>query len=653
MGRVHAPWILVLLFLWRTAAADEVEPLTEACVKDVNKVRWRTSFVDFVVKCADVRDKTYAGTPCEGNDIAIAVKTFCTDPLGSPCLVDPAAVSWVVDLDCMDSRRATAITKSSKAEEDAGVGSLQDTVIRGLAAFLVSRAKAEALAAVVRNFRGEVCGGDDPDAKASDDAKIGRRLLPMTCALARATKADTPLAWGTFKAAFEADLLGLPERFTVVIADRIEGPVSPLIRVAGVILSRLMAGLDPLGAVTDALSAQVLPTCGSLTADPKREERAVEMALGMTGRGLQFVAIQDPALRDLDDLAAPIALRALYEMLPADCRATHAAIRSRETLAKVEELAKRVAELKAAFVTVAENARTDLRVTLTTHDERRKRAEDLVTAALALVSRVTDVVAQAIDVGVALGLLPTNDLELVRAKDLLVRVHVVADRITQAMAYARERQYARTFLELLVAAQECGVLEKLPKWFQRYLPFVTEVAAAETSEDVERALEAAAAPVGSYRAKRVEGRSTVSLNAFVGVQGGVEYVRGVAWSADSIQGGVFAPVGVEMAYGVCEGLSLGVFLSLLDLGTLVNFRGEVSDAGNTNVESEPAYTFAQVFAPGGYLTLGMSESWPLTFGLGASLVPQLRRVSDATSSRDAAAFRIGAFLAVDLPIFMF
>jgi hypothetical protein len=111
---------------------------------------------------------------------------------------------------------------------------------------------------------------------------------------------------------------------------------------------------------------------------------------------------------------------------------------------------------------------------------------------------------------------------------------------------------------------------------------------------------------------------------------------------------------------VLEHVHLGLLLSVLDLGAITTFRTGAEPGGNLEGASDttqpvradeaPQVGIGQVFSPGIYATLAPWQASPLVIGVGASLSPRLRQVAQAGVSRDVDVVRVGAFVAVDIPI---
>ncbi len=246
------------------------------------------------------------------------------------------------------------------------------------------------------------------------------------------------------------------------------------------------------------------------------------------------------------------------------------------------------------------------------------------------------------------------------ARTLLVDLRVVLERLSL-------KDYAAALDALLRALPE--ELELPPK-LHGLLSLASELASAESSEEVAAVLEAAAAPAGGWRDKYRQ--RVISLTAFVG--GAVAYDSvtveakgfGDATSADV----AFQPtalVGLQASWPVCSKLHVGGYFSVLDLGNSVSSRleneaatEEVEGEGQTaEVEAKAQLGLAQVLSPGLFLTLGMAAT-PITLGLGAAYKPGLREVrvtkeagGEEVSKTAAGAFQVEAFLALDLALLPF
>lgn len=192
----------------------------------------------------------------------------------------------------------------------------------------------------------------------------------------------------------------------------------------------------------------------------------------------------------------------------------------------------------------------------------------------------------------------------------------------------------------------------------RYGSFMATVATAKNSDEVERAIEAAALPVGSSRIKRVSDFN-VSLNSYAGLFYGVERIQDLdSGSFKPNVFGVTAPIGVAASWGhrflffkTQNEWSTSLFVSLIDLGAVAAFR--FRDDSTAQI---PTIRLRNIFSPGAFLSLGIPKT-PLSFSLGAQVGPNLRKVSvdpdKGNDFSDKIYWRFSTSLAVDIPIFNF
>ena len=189
----------------------------------------------------------------------------------------------------------------------------------------------------------------------------------------------------------------------------------------------------------------------------------------------------------------------------------------------------------------------------------------------------------------------------------------------------------------------------LPEEVKRLLPVFAEVANAKSSDEVARVIDAAAAPVGSYRMKYKN--SMVSLSALVGGGGGTDFILGEEKSGHTRQivFTVSSPVGLHFTGPFELGkykLHGGAMVSLVDFGPLLSF----GFGGDSDVKKDPDVTLEDILAPGFYFTLGVCSKLPVIIGAGAAYVPNLV-VKDGDEEKESAAVRVQAFVGVDVTIF--
>jgi hypothetical protein len=199
-------------------------------------------------------------------------------------------------------------------------------------------------------------------------------------------------------------------------------------------------------------------------------------------------------------------------------------------------------------------------------------------------------------------------------------------------------------------------------WAQvsKWASLLGELAAAKTSADAQAILEAAAAPLGSYREFTKPGLKGF-ISGWAGVNGGVDFVSGEGNRASAF--GLFLPVGFELGGPVAGGpSSLHLLVSIIDIGALATARFD-SNAKSSNMGADgdykldPKQSFTAVFAPGAFLSVGIKD-WPFVVGFGGELLPaNIERfscpmgVAVCETTVNVPTFRLMAVLAMDLTAF--
>lgn len=554
---------------------------------------------------------------CEKHDLA-----FCVDPLTAEALPTDA------DLQALRSCTNSTLAPDSMAIKRApGTGaSWQADAISGLVAFLVERAKAEALASLVDHLEESVC------------AEESATYMPTTCGLLANTEPYTdPVAWGTLKAAFETDLRNLPER--VIEAHTSNDAGEPLI--VAIQAARLIEqGKSPIDVLVGLKTryAQVEPTKDAdqqTAADCKKHP--IPCSLYLFGNAVEILA---PA-EGTDEPGRKLELRIAARLLLA--KGQLVGITPEVITSKLDVTLQTLNAVRDQLVTLSSSVKPASDAIKNSMITKTAAAKAL--ARLAFVDYIK-VAAAALELAPAITMIP--DVQATLASDL-PHLQSAIEHLMLAVGHARAGEYIESFVELQAAMIEAHI--PVADWFSKYGGFIAEVASAKTKEDVQQALESAAAPVGAWRSKRGRGHHALTLNGYVGLEGGYEWLSGES-SKGSNQYGLFAPIGLEASCGFSKTWSIGILLSVLDLGALVDVRTD--DGSSSKVNNTSTIGFRQVFSPGGYLVLGLGGGFPLSVGTGISLTPELRSIDlagDTSMAAKANALRFNVFLAVDITIF--
>ena len=567
--------------------------------------------------CSGIATKNIEG--CAALD---AAKRFCASPLDMamprPSTAELETLVKAPTCPVLPMRAGAPFTASTKA---AGLFDLgwQDALIRGLAAFLVDRAKAEALAAAAERFQRGICGDS-----------TGARIMPLTCAfLGTSDPYKVPISWGAVNATAQKDLYELPLRaleLGIPLRTKDLKDAPELLYAAVDMGERAIAEKQDPVPLLVGLQDKYGAAAGHCGEQP--------MGCGLLGTGIASEVI----LTGYTKAAAaqpnyvPIAIRVIVDQANAAGLVPAGAA----TSLLVADLQRGVPRILSAI----DNAVTQGTTAMS------KKADDIAAYASALTTIPTAMTGTFASL---VGL--TAEQQRPPADAIAIW--------TQLLSAALNKDYVNASVQviLLVKTIEGG---DLPPWTQ-YLPLLAELAQADTPDKVQHVVEQLAAPVGSYRGKRGAGNRMISVNGYLGAQGGPEWLGGGGIpKAPSFQAGVFAPIGLETSWGFGKSSSLGVLLTVIDLGAVVSFRtsSDTTTHGTgtdtVTVAQSPQIGLSQVFSPGLYLVYGIPCT-PLTLGAGGSLSPELRSVTFTSTGAEeqVSVFRLSAFLAVDVTIFPF
>jgi hypothetical protein len=207
--------------------------------------------------------------------------------------------------------------------------------------------------------------------------------------------------------------------------------------------------------------------------------------------------------------------------------------------------------------------------------------------------------------------------------------------------------------ELKNGLKKLSEYKKIRNKFLKYGAFMAAVAKAESSDEVKKAIEAAALPAGSYRIKRTRS-FTISLNSYVGLFGNKERCR---MTEDNTRIkiknlAVTAPIGLAFNIGLTSKekyvSSLSIFASIIDLGAVVRYRFTEEEKGLSEV------TWKDIFAPGAFLIFG-PKNFPVSLGFGVQYGPRLTKVNESgdIETLKNSRIRCGLMIAVDIPLIHF
>ena len=200
--------------------------------------------------------------------------------------------------------------------------------------------------------------------------------------------------------------------------------------------------------------------------------------------------------------------------------------------------------------------------------------------------------------------------------------------------------------------KEIKTLEGVVKNFMYYGGFMVDVLSANSTQEIKGIINKYAAPVGSYRVKR-QSPFSVSLSAYPGLYGGWETTYDRA-DSESFVTGVTAPIGLSLNWGnsffgvKAKGHSFSLYAPIVDIGAAFSYRWSNSEGEGFPEEIK----WQQVLSPGMHAVWGIGNT-PMALMLGAQYTPLLRKITDQNNELQANAWRFGATIAVDIPIFHF
>lgn len=177
--------------------------------------------------------------------------------------------------------------------------------------------------------------------------------------------------------------------------------------------------------------------------------------------------------------------------------------------------------------------------------------------------------------------------------------------------------------------------------FLKYGNFIASIVKAQTPEEVENVIEAAALPTGSYSIKQ---RSSFNfgLNGYIGY----------TWDFNGglYASGVYAPVGLAVSTGLCKGKggALSLFAGLIDVGGIATYR--LKDGNTDNLKQE--VRLESIFSPSAQLTYTIPK-WPLAVCLGYRRTPKLFYSSQTDFMVKDAKNVFNLAVLIDIPIFNF
>jgi hypothetical protein len=477
-------------------------------------------------------------------------------------------------------------------------GSLQSTILSGLASVFAERTKAELQLFAIGKLKELAC------------TKARITWFPTTCSFLTKSAEDLPTDFGpSIRAALADDVTQLPATVTAHLPKSIDGTSTQLMAVLFAESAKLLLEKADVYEVAHQMVVLATPgpdafQCNSPDPEARQECNRVAGAVSLSGNVLLAI-LNKGDLPSTDD--------ALVKILEAAIRLYDPALTP--TPAQLSALA---GELRAA----RDHARKF--VAATSHDARVAEIEPLVTAAT---SAVDGLLAIAGSGALARGDLSRMTIAAVTVFSTLPGIDLdnVALRI---ISFAAELVQAKTGNEAS-AAIEAVIAPPGAFRLKKTRPMVSLGGLVGVGTGYEW-LHGARLPSNDGAAS-----GYVGISALVGLD--LSLPTGCEWAPD-----------------------VGVFVSVLDIGSMFSFRFnddpiQVVDTNGTTTKGKVSTTsevkLAQVLAPGIYARVRLGGS-PFVLSAGGSFVPHARRITTETSTLDddSSAFRLSAMLSIDLTL---
>lgn len=226
-----------------------------------------------------------------------------------------------------------------------------------------------------------------------------------------------------------------------------------------------------------------------------------------------------------------------------------------------------------------------------------------------------------------------------------------AEDLNETILFVQTKQYGlalTNITNIIIHLPNSGFTADQKVMIKKYGSFISAMITAKEGEALE-ALDNAANPVGSYRIKR-NSTFNIAFNAFAGGFYGSDFKGNAVY-------GFTAPVGIYVGWGNFfkkkpilandDGKSVGLFLSMIDLGAVASFRLQDKETEMAEV------TWDNIFSPGAYISVGLGKC-PISLNFGGQIGPELKSVNtDGSVNLTEKEWYWRAGITVDISLFDF
>jgi hypothetical protein len=189
--------------------------------------------------------------------------------------------------------------------------------------------------------------------------------------------------------------------------------------------------------------------------------------------------------------------------------------------------------------------------------------------------------------------------------------------------------------------------------YLKYGTFISNIAMAQNSADVQAAIKAIALPTGSSRIKK-DAVFSWGLNAYAGVYNGWNFNHKTN-SLPSSELGITVPIGVAVNFGLDHGYwgSLSIYGGIIDVGAIFTYKLNSDSSVSSDIE------LSQILSPSLGVIWGLpltkkGYNIPLSFGANFQWGPELSKIdTKGNSVLRALAPRFNLFMAIDIPVINF